>query len=110
MNKFCKTRRLLNKHDFDEVFSRSDKLATSEFIVLYRKNTLGYARLGLAISKKRVAKAHERNRLKRLLRETFRTSALSAIDVVVLAKEGAAKAPNAATILNLRKMWEKLSA
>ena len=71
MNTFSKSKRLLKKEDYDSVFSQSKKLSTQEFIILYCNNTIGHARLGLAIAKKNIPKAHDRNRLKRLLRETF---------------------------------------
>ncbi|KTD17875.1 ribonuclease P protein component [Legionella jordanis] len=108
MTCFDKTRRLLKKSDYEYVFAQAKKVATSEFIFLYRANSLGYARLGLALSKKAIAKAHDRNRLKRLLRETFRIKQLPAIDVVVLARPGVAKVENKTIIAKLGKTWDKL--
>jgi ribonuclease P protein component len=108
MNTFSKSKRLLEKKDYDLVFSQSNKLANSEFIILYCKNDSGHARLGLAISKKMVSKAHDRNRLKRIVRETFRTTNLPEIDIVVLAKRGVATIPNSILIPNLHKSWSKL--
>lgn len=108
MFRFDKTRRLLKKADYSDVFNQAKKLVTSDFIVLYRENTVGYARLGLALSKKAIAKAHDRNRLKRLLRETFRTRNLPHVDIVVLARSGAGKAQNKAIITKLSKTWDKL--
>ena len=108
MNCFDKTRRLLKKSDYDAVFSQAKKMINSEFIILYRDNTVGHARLGLAISKKTIAKAHDRNRLKRLLRDTFRTRLLPAVDVVVLARHGVAKVQNSLIIDQLGNAWDKL--
>ena len=108
MNEFYRSKRLLKKADYDAVFSKANKWVTSEFIFLYRNNDIGHARLGLAISKKTVAKAHERNRVKRLLRETFRTITLPAVDVVVLAKRGIENVKNPTLIANLNKAWSKL--
>lgn len=108
MNEFYRNKRLLKKADYDIVFGNASKWVTAEFIFLYRKNEIGHARLGLAISKKTVAKAHERNRIKRLLRETFRTTTLPALDVVVLAKRGIENVENPILITGLNKAWRKL--
>lgn len=106
---FSKSRRMLNKIDYDEVFRDAKKVATPHFIFLYRNNTLGHARLGLALSKKNIAKAHDRSRLKRLVRETFRVAHnLPAIDVIVLAKPGVAKMQNTMLIDGLQRIWSKL--
>lgn len=108
-NAFDKARRLLSKKDYDYVFSKAQKMANHHFTILYRVNEIGYARLGLAISKKMIAKAHDRNRVKRILRETFRTRhQLPAIDIIVLAKSGVSKVANAQLIDNLEKAWNKL--
>ena len=111
MNTFSKTKRLLNKETYDHVFNHSSKLVTPGFIVLYCTNSLGHARLGLAISKKVVAQAHDRNRLKRLLRETFRISSLElkAIDIVVLARRGVNSEANLTIIDHLNKARGQLS-
>ncbi|KTC94645.1 ribonuclease P protein component (RNase P) [Legionella erythra] len=107
---FDKKRRLLKKKDFDVVFNQPNKTVTSEFVLLHRANTLGYARLGLALSKKLVPKAHQRNRLKRLLRESFRTHPLPAVDVIVLARHGVAKVENKVIATKLGLTWNKLIA
>lgn len=107
---FDKTRRLLKKSEYDDVFQQATKIVTSEFILFYRDNNLGYARLGLALSKKMIPKAHDRNRIKRLLRETFRTKQLLPVDIIVLARQGVAKVPNSLLIAKLSKVWEKLTA
>ncbi|KTD24079.1 MULTISPECIES: ribonuclease P protein component [Legionella] len=108
MDRFGKTRRLLKKSDYDYVFAQARKLVTSEFIVLHRINSLGYARLGLALSKKSIPKAHDRNRIKRLLRETFRIARLPAVDVVFIARPGLAEIENKKIIARLGTIWDKL--
>ncbi len=110
MNSFNKTRRLLKKSDYDHVFTQAKKLVTPEFIVLYRDNAVGHARLGLALSKKMIAKAHDRNRVKRMLRETFRThERLPAVDIIVLARHGVGQVQNSIIIAKLGKAWNKLT-
>ena len=108
MHCFDKTRRLLKKSDYDQVFTQAKKLVTTEFIVLYRDNTEGHARLGLALSKKVISKAHDRNRLKRLLRESFRTQMLPNVDIVVLARNGVSRVQNPEITNKLSKTWDKI--
>ena len=107
---FNKTRRLLKKSDYDYVFEKAKKLVTPEFIIFYRANNLGQARLGLALSKKSISKAHDRNRIKRLLRETFRTRRLAAFDVIFLARQGVANLRIKTLIAELGIIWDKLTA
>lgn len=110
MFSFKKTQRLLNKSDYDHVFAQAKKIASNDFVVLCRENDLGYARLGLALSKKMIAKAHDRNRIKRLLRECFRQTQLPAVDIIFLARTGVAKQTNLGINSRLSKTWEKLTA
>ena len=107
---FDKTRRLLNKSDFDYVFAQSEKIVTSTFILLHRKNSLEHARIGFALSKKIIAKACQRNRIKRLLRESFRTHTLPAVDIIILARHGVAKVDNKLITVNIGNAWDKLTA
>lgn len=107
---FKKTQRLLAKCDYDHVFEQAKKIVTTDFLLLYRANNLGYARLGLALSKKMIAKAHDRNRLKRLLRESFRQKKLPEVDMIFLARHGVAKQTNLDINTQLSKTWEKLNS
>lgn len=111
MNGFDKTRRLLKKSEYDHVFAEAKKIVNTEFIILYRDNLVGHARLGLALSKKMIAKSHDRNRVKRILREAFRTDKrLPSVDMVLLARPGVAKVPNSIISAKLSNAWNKLSA
>lgn len=105
---FNKQQRLLKKKDYDRVFEKAKKLTTPDFVVLVRSNEIGRSRLGLALTKKLINKAHDRNRIKRLVRESFRQTSLPAMDIVVLARQSTAKQSNINILTNLNKTWEKL--
>jgi ribonuclease P protein component len=107
---FKKAQRLLTKKDYNHVFEQAKKIVTSEFIILFRENNLGYARLGLALSKKMIAKAHDRNRIKRLIRESFRQRDLPAVDMIFLARQGVTKQANSKINTRLGKSWENLTS
>lgn len=106
---FNKARRLLKKNAYDAVFKEAKKIVVAEFVFLYCPNQVGHARLGLAISKKAIAKAHDRNRIKRLLRETFRLrSGLPHVDVIVLMRGRVLAMQNLAIMAKLDKAWNIL--
>ncbi|MGH8559337.1 MAG: ribonuclease P protein component [Methylococcales bacterium] len=86
---FCKAQRLYTETQYRLVFSNPARFSTVYFTVLYRPNKTRFARLGLAISKKKIPKAVQRNRLKRRLRESFRLNQehISSVDIVILVKK-----------------------
>ena len=73
-------------------------------------NQLNRPRLGLVIAKKHIRRAVDRNRMKRLIRETFRAKQqqLTGIDVIVLARKGMHEVTNAVLIEQLNKQWQGL--
>lgn len=69
------------------------KLHTPHFILLWLENDSNMSRLGLTVSKK-VGNSVQRNRVKRLIREFFRTQPYlfsKPVDFSVVAKKGAAE-------------------
>lgn len=107
---FQKTQRLLKKYEYDHVFTQAKKIVSKDFTVLFRNNELGHARLGLALAKKNIAKAHDRNRIKRIIREQFRQSELPSVDMIFLARQGIVEQTNTNITLQLSKIWEKLNS
>ncbi len=72
-------------------------------------NALGHPRIGLAVSRRVSKKAVQRNRLKRIVRESFRRHQheLGAIDYVVIAKLGAAAQVNRALRAQMDNLWAR---
>ena len=70
--RFDKNQHLRSKHDFEHVYSLKNKAADGVLLVFIAVNQLSLTRIGLSVSKKHGG-AVVRNRLKRLLREAFRT-------------------------------------
>ena len=108
---FGKASRLLNASDFTRVFDNARlKVSTPELLFLARPNQLPHARLGLVIAKKHVRKAVARNRVKRIVRETFRQqqSALAGLDIVVLARKGLDTLDKPQLHLSCQQLWQQL--
>lgn len=72
MYKLPKKLRLLNSPQFNFVIQQPQKICLRDILLLSRNNFLEYPRLGITIAKKIISLAHNRNRIKRLIRETFR--------------------------------------
>ncbi len=108
---FSHSDRLLKAVDYKYVFDEAVKSGDRFFTVLVRENNLKKARLGLAISKKNTRLAVHRNRLKRLIRESFRLNknSLLGLDIVVLASFRASQQQNFSLISSLDKHWKKVT-
>lgn len=80
------------------------------FTVLYRPNGSDQPRLGLAIGKKNCRLASGRNRLKRIVRESFRQNreAIGGMDLVILNQPAAARADNKALFDSLDRHWRRI--
>lgn len=89
LHRFPRSARLLRRADFERVFAEGYRTHSRHFTLIAAASPLP-ARLGLAVSRRNVAKAAGRNRLKRLAREIFRQTSLPPLDVVVVARSGAA--------------------
>ena len=109
MNSFSKEKRLLTKQAFDNVFFKPNKIQKACFSVLYRKNNHTLARLGCIIAKKKVKKAHDRHRIRRIIKESFRqVSTIDLYDVIVIAKDGASAYDNKCLFQQLSEIWHQL--
>ena len=80
------------------------------FSVLGQNNRKPFARLGLAIARKHVKKAVGRNRIKRLVRESFRQyqQQLVGLDIIVMLRDDASRLDNETIRQRLTKLWQSL--
>ena len=108
--RFTRSYRLVRPEEFQRVFQDPCKSADKFLVVLARKNHCGLARLGLAISLKATGIAVTRNRIKRVIRESFRQqrAALAGLDFVVTARGGIGKGSNKELRASLEKHWSVL--
>jgi ribonuclease P protein component len=103
-------RRLTDKPQFDAVHRAGIRVSDPLFMVIARPNGLEYARLGLAVGVKAAGNAVNRNRIKRVVRESFRReSQLPALDIVVNARAVAGKATNAELTTSIAGLWTRIT-
>lgn len=110
-NNFSRELRLLTPTHFEYVFNNAIPSVSPQLTLLARFNNSNNPRLGITLAKKRVKYAHDRNRLKRVIRESFRLERRSFpnIDIVVVGKSGLDKMSNQELFFLLSKLWKKLA-
>lgn len=108
---FTREQRLLTGAQFKNVFANPRRSSDRYFTVLARDNGRTRARLGLAVAKKRIRLAVGRNRIKRLVRESFRhhANSLGAVDVVVMSRFDG-RADSTSLMRSLRSHWKRIGS
>lgn len=106
-HRFQRTSRLTDAASFGRVFRKARRSRDNMFTVLTTENAVHKARLGMAISKKYCRLAADRNRLKRIIRDSFRQhqAELEGLDVVVLNQSGTQHADNKVLFDSLARHW-----
>ncbi len=107
--RFHKDNRLLDAAAYERVFKKAARSRDKWFTVLCRDNNSETARLGLAISKKQCRAATTRNRIKRIVRESFRhnQAILAGLDVIVINQSAAQTGSNRQLFDSLHGHWQK---
>ena len=108
---FPRTARIVGAGEYRRVFQHSLCKSSDRWLtVLALGNALGRPRLGLAISRKAEKTAVGRNRVKRIIRESFRhhQGELNAWDLVVIARPGVAAQSSSALHAALAKHWTRI--
>jgi len=121
--RFSRDARLTNASDYTRVFEKNSRSADRYWTVLSRQNENPLknkaeadnaeipARLGMAVAKKNAKRAVDRNRLKRLARESFRQhkQSLAGFDIVLLARHASVTATNQELLKSLEKHWSRIA-
>lgn len=108
---FPRQRRLLNAGEFRHVFDQACyKAYCPGLLLLAAPSQTEEARVGFVIGKKHVRLAVNRNRIKRVVRDSFRHHQhdLPPLDIIVLAVKGAANIDTQQLHGQLDKAWRQL--
>ena len=103
--------RLRHKGDFDAAYARGRRIGDGFFAVTVMRNEMGAPRLGLAVAVKVAGGAVARNRLRRIIRESFRLHQreIPPVDVVVSLRPKAREASSEALRASLAVLWKKVA-
>ncbi|MCS3903332.1 ribonuclease P protein component [Methylohalomonas lacus] len=106
---FDRARRLTLAVDYKRVFGQARRSSDNLLLVLACDNNLPRARLGMAIARNKIPRACARNRVKRLIRESFRhhQQDLIGLDLVVLARTNLTHTDNQALFQSLARHWQR---
>ena len=113
MMKFSRQSRLLRPAEFKQVFQQPVRSGDRCFRVFARPNGMQNHRLGMAVSKKTCSKAVGRNRIKRVVRENFRSHLAgqildSSLDFIDMPTNHAAGESNKVLDESLTVHWQQL--
>ena len=110
--RFPRAARLSTPRDFAALKSGSRRLAGPHLTAQLKPNTAAGARLGLVVSKRVSKLAVQRNRIKRVARDSFRRHRhlLGAHDILLIAQPAAAAASNARLHADLVALWQRIAA
>ncbi len=109
--RFTRQQRILKSAQFKQVFNGGKRIGNRYLGMVVMENGLGYARLGLAISKRQVRFAVGRNRIKRVARESFRhhQRQLQGLDIIIMARSAAASADKVQLHKAMESLWRELA-
>lgn len=102
--------RLRRRRDFNAAHTRGWRMGDGFFAVTAKYNEAGAPRLGTAVSVKVAGGAVTRNRIRRIIRESFRVHQheIPPVDLVVSARTKARDASGKALHASLATLWKKV--
>ena len=99
------------KSDFDAAYARGQRLGNGFFAVTVYSRDQDGPRIGLAVASRTAGGSVQRNRIRRVIRESFRLHQheLPAADLVVSARARARGATGAEMHAALAALWKKVA-
>ncbi len=104
-----RSRRLRKGPEFDTAYQKGTVVRGPLLVVRVSSNGLGRDRWGVAVGRRLVPLAHDRNRVRRRLREAARAAAREerGRDIIVVAREGAVTASVAELAREIARLLAK---
>jgi len=104
-------KRLRRKSDFDATYARGRRFGNGFFGVTVASNSAGVPRLGLAVAVRIAGGGVQRNRIRRIIRESFRLHQheLPSVDLVVSMRDRARTASGAELRESLSTVWKNVA-
>jgi ribonuclease P protein component len=104
--------RLRRKRDFDATYARGRRIGDGFFAVTATLNDSDTPRLGLAVAVRIAGGGVGRNRIRRIIRESFRLHQheIPPLDLVVSARAAARAASGRELHASLAALWKKVAA
>jgi ribonuclease P protein component len=102
--------RLTDKPQFDLVHREGTRASDERFMVIARPNGLGHPRLGMAVGLRVAGNAVNRNRIRRVVREVFRTLQLElpSVDLVFNARPAAGQSSNRDLVASVTALCDRI--
>jgi ribonuclease P protein component len=114
MRQFCLPRaaRLLKPGDFAALRGNSKRVSARHFLAEFSPTEQPTCRLGQAVSRRVSKRAVDRNRIKRVVRDSYRhvRGDLPSIDILLIARSSAVQQTNAVLRDDLARLWQKFAA
>lgn len=107
---FSRSSRLTLADEFKQVFQNNIRVSDDCFTILAGNQQEKSAKLGFAIAKKQIKRAVDRNRLKRLIRESFRKHQyeLPNTGIVVMVRFKILQLNNEQIFARLERHWRQV--
>jgi ribonuclease P protein component len=107
---FPRARRLCKPGDFKRVYAGGRRIGNEFFTINAEANALERARLGMSVAVRTMGGAVARNRVRRLIRESFRhhQALMPPLDIIVGVRAAARAAASTELRASLERLWQKL--